>query len=1149
MASGPDYENQWLLPTEKGSRLHAAAGVDGIHFKVDAPRHTDERSQLYGGLLERLVEMGLAEPHGQDQWKIAYESFVSLSDIHEIDAFEGLVPFAPWALQVESSGSPGFPDFAYRYHFVGAHGPLFPIRRGCFVALGGIIRRLDRSAFALVEAIDAFMNVPGDERTGGDAFIRFAQIRDLAEEVGAQLDSFLLRERVVVPPDVELDIIPEKDGRISFAPLVAGVPAHALRHAFFAGAAAEGLYSVDDGAGGRIRVVFNAQQREVLRRMQRARHLGGAEKAEALRDPQRYFDGVGDAINLTGYGARVKGIGDFPFVVRPYIHGSSTGIFDDPDRPEHTNAWKPGIRCEYADGSSKDVPFGSRAEAREFCIRADDAANRGSATLEWKGKTIPLNAELRRAAHDLARQVNAAAKSGGAPPSKPGKFLLILQNNGSLEYEEPTPDHEDGEAVQLPKDLQIEQLKPHQLEGLAWMQRALRGGKRGCLLADDMGLGKTLQTLCFLAWYIEQGHIAPGSTDLARPPWNPILIVAPLTLIEAETWQKDARHFFRGMGRVFQPWTVLRQAELKALRTAEGSETEKGGPVLDLHALRRYRVIFTNYETVTRYQHSFAALRDGLSILVCDEAQEAKTPDTKISHALKSLAPRFRIACTGTPVETRLLDLWNIVDLLQPGRLLGTAKEFSKQFEAPLQDGPEAGSAALTQLRNALRVGRPSSWILRREKTQLSDFPLKHEKRLTCELSEPQRSQHLDLVSKVSRAGDGGHPLQVLGYLMRLYQHPALVPRYEPLAPAEALAQAPKLRALVAELEKIRRKGEKALIFTRTLDMQQILQTVLGAHFGIEVGIVNGAVPRAGDTQHSRESRKSILERFQTESGFGAIVLSPDVAGVGLTLTEANHVFHYGRWWNPARESQATDRAYRLGQTRPVWVYYLVARDPRREFETFDEKLDSLLARRRQLANDFLAPSPPEDTLRSELYKAVTAEAPTESPASAAVTDPCGLDWRRFEALIATMEARRGADVLLTPGSGDGKADVISVLGTEMRLIQCKQGPPDAHIDADPLAEILSALDLYRARFLGDAALRFSLKPMVVTSCKFTRGAQRLAQERGIELVDGSELRRLLGVARCSLSEVEIQEARRIRSGRDLPAAIAALVAPSRKAT
>src|SRR5207245_4108288 len=171
-------------------------------------------------------------------------------------------------------------------------------------------------------------------------------------------------------------------------------------------------------------------------------------------------------------------------------------------------------------------------------------------------------------------------------------------------------------------------------------------------------------------------------------------------------------------GDVFRPCVTLHGTRLRDFRRqgSKGQETILGEAVLDLERLRQHRVVLTNYETVVNYQYSFATMKEHWSVVVTDEAQEYKTPNTKISHALKSLAPRFRIACTGTPVETRLMDLWNIFDFLQPGQLLGSAQEFRKLYEQPLEnEETEAHDNAVSRLRECLRFGKEDAFVLRRD--------------------------------------------------------------------------------------------------------------------------------------------------------------------------------------------------------------------------------------------------------------------------------------------------------------------------------------------------------------------------------------------------------------------------------------------------
>lgn len=1149
----------WLL-AEPATSVQLLAESDGIWLRGpdlvgDHPPYMAGRTPLtrLGRLLPtvipQLCELGLATVEGNGI-HMAYADFTTL-ETHSIDAFTDVVPWAPFTLELAAHRWLGAADFRYNYRFYLGLCPVSLTRRGCFVRQGTTMYRLDAQTFAMIEAIDVFNALPADAKTGPGAFLRFATVKGLAEGVGAQLDRYLAEERVLVPSRVGLDLIVEDEGRISFAPKIDGVESDAMRQAFFALDDVETIYALDDPGGGRLRVVLDEQQREVLRRMQRVRHLSGAERAAVLRAPQAVFDGVAEAIDVDPavFGPRVQGVGDFPFVTQPHLRQSS-GVFDVPaglDIPYAGGTFSGGLTCHYADGSSADMPFTSRQDLLTLHQQAREAWHRGVGTVDFRGKSILVDAPFIQALDELVTEVLSPPAPHQKRPTPKGRYLLIYRNEDNLEYTEDAGGKDVAPDLALPQALKPDVvLKEHQRVGVAWLQRNVHLGRRGCLLADDMGLGKTLQVLTFLAWLIEQGALSPNGTNADAAPWDPILIVMPVILLQNETWLEDMRKFFHGDGAIFTPYLVLYGTELQKMRRpqATGKETALGDPVLDLERLRQNRVIMTNYETITNYQHSFARMTSHWSVVVTDEAQEYKTPSTKISHALKSLYPRLlRIACTGTPVETRLLDVWNLFDFLQPGHLLNSAAAFAKQYEAPLTaDDPTSAVPMLTQLKERLHFGRPDAFLIRRDKTSLPDLPAKHEHPLRCHLSPKQRDDHLEILRRAHAGGEENHPLRLLPHLMSLTQHPALVPRYEPIEVAEALAQCPKLQTVIDCLRDIKVKREKVLVFTRTLDMQQLLAKVINAEFGLRVDIINGATSRRGNTRSGNRSRRAMVQRFREHPGFNVIVLSPDVAGIGLTLVEANHVIHYGRWWNPAKEAQATDRVYRIGQMRDVHVYYPIATDPEGVFETFDEKLDALIQRRRQLAQDFLASMPGEDTLERELFDDLFAvpervmAAPPAQPLSP--EDVRRLSPEHFEALVAALEERDGTRVLLTPHTGDGGIDVVAVQPQAIRLIQCKHTSGNTPVDADVIAEVVAALDGYRARWLATLSLQRPLRPVIVTNGEATRQTQRAAVERGVEVVTAKQFWRLLAATRCTYYDVLALEDRRLASMRELPEAL-----------
>ena len=874
-----------LCVESNGVWLKSRTGILDIH-QLRSDTSKSRLGRLLPTLIPQLAELGLATVENEGV-RIVHENFASFEAQHGIDAFDGLVPWAPFAIEIETTGWPGGESFHYFYRFYSGTQVVNLERMGCFVRRGEDVYRLDLQTFSLVEKIDAFNVLSPEVKASREAFVRFAEVKELAEGVGAQLDAFLGRERVIVPSRVGLDLIVESDGRISFAPKIDGAPQEALREAFLGADDVDDVYSLDDSKGGRVRIVLDETQREVLRRMQRVRHLAGVEKAEVLRDPHRIFDGVAGSVEVDNeFGRRVKGVGDFPFVAQPYLQRNSTGIFEDAESARHERSrFSAGLKCQYSDGTTDDVPFTSREQLLQFREAARDAKRAGRGAVDFAGKSLIVDDGLLKGLDELAIRVTPEKKNETEKVSDPRNYLLIYTNENALDYEEePKEIANEEEQVTLPRSINEGILKEHQLVGFAWLQAIFRRERKGCLLADDMGLGKTLQVLGFLAWLIEDGKLEIGGESSQGKCWNPILIITPVTLLENETWIEDMRKWFVGNGNVFQPWIPLHGSRLREFRRKgiEGRETAIGEAVLDLEKLRQHRIVLTNYETVVNYQHSFARIK--WSVVVTDEAQEYKTANTKVSHALKSLSPRFRVACTGTPVETTLMDVWNIFDFLQPGKLLGSASEFRDRYGNPVHSEDQATRfAALSDLKQRLQLNnKRNGFVLRREKTQLPGLPSKVEHVITCELSQKQREWHLDVVNRARTGGEGNHPLSLIQQLMKVYQHPGLVPRYEPLQTSDAIQRCPKLAAVLRCLHNIRERGEKALIFTRSLNMQQILATVCEAEFGLNVEIINGATSRHGDTGRSRQTRRSIVSRFRASPGFNVIVLSPDVAGVGL---------------------------------------------------------------------------------------------------------------------------------------------------------------------------------------------------------------------------------------------------------------------------
>jgi len=957
-----------VLAAERGIRVQAGEPAVAIGRRETWP---PDAIAAPGGWkaaieIEQLLELGLAVADGP-AIEIPYSNFEAVEDA-EIGLTATWTPGSPFILRIDRHSDLGRPDFVYKYQFMTSARPVYLDRLGYYVreAGEGRVFRLDKQAYALVEAMDRFNNLPRSAKTQEESWLTFARVKGCAEEVGAELDRTLQSNTVVVPSSIGLDIYEDEAGAVTFLPRCPEVSPADFHNVFERNSAAQGLYSIDAPGLHRVRVVLTDRQREVLKRMKRVKRLSGPQKASVQANPAQVFDGVLDSVELP-YGERVVGIGDFQFTPTPKAVAPDGGM---------APLWQDAAPEPSGEGELPPDKLG-----------ADDVTGRDSAP---EGGSDREGMTTERQAGASGPEQPDRPDNDGTPDEEVERrrqFLLIETNEDAVRPESianalraAAADHPVS-AFERPNALSgTVTLQQHQVDGIRWLQTCCRvPERRGVLLADDMGLGKTLQVLSFLAWAIESGRLPDVAAD--RPPYRPILLIVPLILLENGTWESEMERFFEGKGCIFMPVLNLHGEKLRWLRAdpdPPGRETEIGRPILDLDRLQRYRIVITNYETITNYQHSFAYLHSGKplwSAIVTDEAQEYKTPNTKISHAIKALKADFEIASTGTPVENRLLDLWNLFDSLQPG-LLRSAQEFRKHYEDPIVTGES--ESHLEDLKRTLLFQQPHAFLLRRDKSHVASLPRKTVIKVGCDMSAEEVSLHKDLIRCMRiREGKSRH-LAVLQDFSRLYQHPFLLKNdAEEASTTGLVAGSSKLQAVIGVLHRIRATREKAIIFTRHRAMQSILAKVLQAEFDMPIRIVNGLTQRAtvGTSLRATSSRKAILEEFRARHGFNILILSPHVAGVGLTITEANHVIHYGRWWNPAVESQATDRVYRIGQTKDVFVYLPIMTDPGGVIpSTFDERLDVLMEKKYRVAEDFLKPLDSEDELGEHLYSELQSE-------------------------------------------------------------------------------------------------------------------------------------------------------------------------------
>jgi non-specific serine/threonine protein kinase len=449
-----------------------------------------------------------------------------------------------------------------------------------------------------------------------------------------------------------------------------------------------------------------------------------------------------------------------------------------------------------------------------------------------------------------------------------------------------------------PGPLLTASLRPYQQQGLRWLWLLAHLGLGACL-ADDMGLGKTIQVLALLL-------------SLKREGRHPSLLVAPASLLA--NWFDEAERFAPGLNCLVAHPSRTPRAEMKALDAARLAEVD---------------LVITTYATLPRLPN-LAEVRWRLAVL--DEAQAIKNPAAKQTKQVKLLQADARVALTGTPVENRLSDLWSIFDFTHPG-LLGSQHvfaDFAKRLSQSGQYGP---------LRTLV-----APYILRRLKTDkriIADLPDKTEVTAWCTLSPTQAVHYREAVKALARALEEAEGMErrgtVLAFLMRFKQicnHPS-----QWLGDGGwKLADSGKFARLREIAETIAAKQEKLLVFTQFRETTAPLAAFLGGVFGREGLILHGGTPVA--------KRRHLVKRFQEDERTPFFVLSLKAGGSGLNLTAASHVVHFDRWWNPAVEAQATDRAYRIGQHRNVLVHKFVCRG------TVEERIDELIRAKQQLVQD-----------------------------------------------------------------------------------------------------------------------------------------------------------------------------------------------------
>ena len=870
--------------------------------------------------LATLVDNGYATA-SKDGCTVPFENLYLLDD--EERMLLGVPSPYDKAIRLRGDGMLNTSDFKYKLEFLTSvpDGDLFTFERG-----GNIIicedkqYLLSEEQYELLRRVDDYNNLDEVNKTTDNNLRYFAEIKELALQADCELDSYLANENVFVPDKIKIEIGTDEMG-FTIDPSINIEENDKFKSTFDRMRKVQGQYPLQRDNGERVRVVLNPEQKSNLEQLKKSggRHRTREQIKELTDHPTELFDpNVFDLSEL--YSDRVIEIGVYKPKFYPFIC-------------PYKSCWIAGATVETPENGTTKINICNEDELSDLKNSIKEAEDANKLIVDYKETQIDIED-----ARFLADTAEKQLKSPNKPVNTEGsgrKVLIIEENAEEVGFAVKDGVIERGDRYTLFKNPFLQEgyaLKEHQEEGVAWLQHMYNSHASGCLMADDMGLGKTLQILYFIDWHSRK-----------YPDHKPYLIVAPVSLLE--NWENEYNRFFMKPRLSVNRLTskdVPRQFNADVVRAMQGMD-----------------IILTNYESLRIAQLNFCAVE--FDIVALDEAQKIKTPGTLVTNAAKALKSKFKIAMTGTPVENSLLDLWCIMDYCVPG-LLGNAKAFAAHYQNPLKKEDTDIVALGNEVHEKLGV-----YFMRRlKKDAAKDLPEKYELKQQVEMPSLQESTYRRVINNYV-TGQQPNMLLTIMDIREISEHPYLYDstlqnhEYDELIDASA-----RLQATIPFLDRIKAKDEKVIIFAERKETQKMLQRVCLERYGLVTKIINGDTPSIVTRQSSgKQSRQSSINQFQAVDGFNVIIMSPVAAGMGLNVTAANHVIHYSRHWNPAKENQATDRAYRIGQDKDVYVYYPMAIS--KAFKSFDETLDELLSRKTSLATSTIFPTERVEVRQEEL--------------------------------------------------------------------------------------------------------------------------------------------------------------------------------------
>lgn len=1001
-----------------------------------------------------------------------------------------------------------------------------------FLVEGPVIRFSERKCYLLSPAhlliFEAYERHAHSEKREYDDLSLILSLQK-AQKLGASIalghfEKLNIRAPASITVEAELD----EQGRLVLTPQMGQAASHERIQRVLGQLMVEHATSlrVDDEI-----IIFDEEKLAAVREILRNRVISKDKVGAFLKNPTAFIDASFVDLDL-GFSARVKGATRFRHAYFGETDESGIDWFGKKFLPAEV----------LAPTKLADVIL-DREQLDDFREKLTNAAETGAQEVEFGGRVFDIsdlnlvNSILEKLERKLIEgditaengEIAPTVKADSAGGKEETELTVVDIDLNDVDLETPSDslnktinDVLIAEAALDWSTFKREPL-PHQVFGVRWiLGLALsRDGRGGGLLADDMGLGKTFMSLAAMD-HLYKSYRERKLTE------KPCLVVAPLSLLQ--NWKDEVSQTFKKSP--FNDIIILQSdGQLSEFRVG-GVETKNQNIIEDKIASIRYslkvgsgfaqerldlpkRLVITSYQTLRDYQFSLCSIDWGIAVF--DEAQNIKNPNALQTRAAKGIKADFRLIATGTPVENSLADFWCLMDTACPG-LLGSYQAFRSAYITPIL---RAAGDEVERVRGVVgRKLRESAgfWMLRRVKEDnLEGLPdksvfvgMKDEVWAYCPaLHSTLENSQLDSYNKIlmhPSSSDSNVALAALQKLRDVSLHPQLVFGEELDIPGQLAdlvnltCESGKIRSLLPVLDKIRARGEKCIIFVINKKLQAFLSLALAKIYSLPpISVINGDA-KAVAKRATSPTRQSMIRAFEDRDGFNVIIMSPIAAGVGLTVVGANNVIHLERHWNPAKEAQATDRVYRIGQNRKVNVFIPLIHHP--EYQSFDVNLHQLLSRKGRLKDAVVTP---EQVIPSP---GGFGQGGWSLGQRILFDELRNLSWQWFEALCAELLHKKyqADNCWLTHSGADFGADIVLTKNGSGRLIQCK------HTSGGFYNGYKAVLEVHSAKVKYETELGKGIDSLILATNAERLGAetQKIAKQYSVEVLDGKALSGLL---------------------------------------